>query len=215
MIEASQVHQLVHDHVVADELGHREEPPVQGDMPVATARSPAGPLIADRDARHPQRRSVRAADVREIPGERCHPVRQLDRCTRPQLLTVIAAKRRWREARPLPFDPVQLPLRERVRLAFRTASRDGDAHATVGVDPYDVAPRAAMPHEIELQRPRPNRKRRLRTTLPKRQRQLHDERILRPSTPDSQLSYAPVNSQTPRETFAPHCVSAGKTLKRG
>ena len=54
VIHPLEVHELVDDDVVAHPIGHRRESPVEADMTVSTARTPARALIADADARHAQ-----------------------------------------------------------------------------------------------------------------------------------------------------------------
>src|SRR5215204_5910518 len=54
VIHPPQVHELVHDDVVAHPVGHEDQTPVQADAPVPPAGAPAGPLIADGHLRDVQ-----------------------------------------------------------------------------------------------------------------------------------------------------------------
>ena len=55
MIEPTQVHQFMDQDVVANGWRHEHQTPVQGNMAIASTRSPARALIADADTRdrHP------------------------------------------------------------------------------------------------------------------------------------------------------------------
>src|SRR5207237_569954 len=54
MVEPLQVHQLVNEHVLAHKIGHQHEAPIQADVSVRRAGSPAPSLIAYAHPRHAQ-----------------------------------------------------------------------------------------------------------------------------------------------------------------
>jgi hypothetical protein len=63
VVEPPQMHQLVDQDIVAHRRGHQDEPPVQADETVASARAPARALVANADAAHAQRRAIGAPQM--------------------------------------------------------------------------------------------------------------------------------------------------------
>ena len=115
MIEALQVHQLMDQHVIANRRRHQDKPPVQRDLAVAATGSPSRALITDAHAGLGQ--AVFSSDL-QLP---CWQLRARSLAKRHALL---GAEHRWHEPRPLPRDPVDVTLHERVGLALRSAARD-------------------------------------------------------------------------------------------
>ena len=140
MIEPPQVHQLVDEHVIAHIRRHQDQTPVQGNVSVAPARSPSRALIADADTG--DRQTLLGRDLMQPRGQfRARPLTQ-----RPPFL---GPDRRRCQPRPLPGDPVDVALHERVGVALRTAARDRDADAAVMLDAKQIPPRPAMANEID------------------------------------------------------------------
>jgi len=52
MVHAAQVHQLMDQDVVPHRGRHQHQPPVQADVRIAAAGTPARTLVANADARH-------------------------------------------------------------------------------------------------------------------------------------------------------------------
>lgn len=93
MIEPLEVHELVNDDVVANPSRHHDQPPVQADVPVATAGSPARALIPNAD---PTDREA------ELCGKLVQAGGQLDLCLRLPCLAVEGQRR-------LASQPLALP----------------------------------------------------------------------------------------------------------
>lgn len=144
MIHAAQVHQLVDEHVFADVWWHEEEPPVERDMTVAAAGSPAGPLIADADAR--QRGPEPVCDRKRAQARGKLGLRPASQ--QPTLLR--RGARAQDEPRPLPCDPVQIPLEKRVGVASRSAARNGDADPPVGIHAKQVPAGSPLADVVRL-----------------------------------------------------------------
>lgn len=156
VVHAAKVHQLVNHHVVADLGRHQHEAPVQTDVSVVPAGTPPRALVANADPR----------DVKPVISR--------------QLQQTLAELHRGSVARRDPVqgvrlqsgalvrDPLEMAETELGGLAPRTAAWNRHAHTAVTVDAQDITPRAAMPHEVELDRGR---------VVLERKPELHDDRI--------------------------------------
>jgi hypothetical protein len=59
MIEPAKVHELVDEHVIANVIGHQQEPPVEADMSCRGTGTPPRSLVAYADTRHSQPMMIR------------------------------------------------------------------------------------------------------------------------------------------------------------
>lgn len=141
MIEPLEVHELVNDDVVANPWRHHDQPPVQADVPVAAAGSPARPLISNADPPDGEAK---------LCGKLVQAGRQLDLGLRLPRPSVEGQGRLASQPLALPRDPLGMPPRERVGLAARAAARNRHADAPIVIDPQKVAPGAAVADEIDL-----------------------------------------------------------------
>ena len=140
VIEPLEVHELMNHHVVAHPVGHGDEPPVQADMPVPAARTPARALIANTDLRHAQ--AVCRGELVQANG-------QLRSRPGSQPAAIVGGKAAPRQRRALPDDPLDVAPREGVGFPARAAARNRHAHAPVEFDAKQVAAGAAMAHEVD------------------------------------------------------------------
>ena len=141
VIEPSQVHQLMDEHVVAHLVGHQDQTPVETNVTIAAARSPARTLIPHGDPRHRQA-------VRRRQGEEAW--RQFLLRALFQRAALFECEERPGDAGALARNPGQIPPGKRLRLPLRPAARDGDAHASVVIDAQQIPPRTPVPDVIEL-----------------------------------------------------------------
>src|SRR6476620_5073496 len=128
MVHALQVHQLMDHHVVSDLRGHLHETPVQTDMAVRCARSPAPLLIAYG---HP-------GDAQLVLDRQfAQPCRQLELGSVAQLalygwIDSSSGIRTFEgQLTPLLVDPRPLLLGESTRFSLRSASRNRDSNSAV------------------------------------------------------------------------------------
>lgn len=105
MVEPFQVHEFVYQDVLAHPVRHHDQAPVQRDMSVAPARSPACALVANGDPADRQTESGR---------QRQQLSRQFQHSPRPQRGSLILGQGGlpYRQALPLSSDPGPLPVRE-------------------------------------------------------------------------------------------------------
>lgn len=143
MVQSPQMHQLMEDDVVAHPRRHQDEPPIQADVTVRAAGSPARALIPDADAPHRQLMARRQLD--ETP-------RQLDRGARAECAPLLGPEPGHLDPGPLLCDPLQMPQPERDRLPPRPPARNRHAHAPIVLHAQYVPARAPVPHEVELDR---------------------------------------------------------------
>ena len=110
VIEPLEVHELMNDHVVAHPVGHGDEPPVEADVTVPPAGTPARALIADADARDAQ-----AVLIGELP----QPNRELRSRLRAEPLSIVEGETPVRQRRALTQHPVEMASREGIGLPPR------------------------------------------------------------------------------------------------
>ena len=139
MVHSPQVHQLVNEHVLADEVRHQQEPPVQADVTVATTGAPTRALVADTDTRHGETM---------LRGQRQQTCRQFAASSIAKRALVIDRSILACQPRALPGDPLSVPAGKRLRLAPRAAARNRNADTSVCIHPQHVSTRAAMSNEI-------------------------------------------------------------------
>ena len=108
MVHPAQMHELVNEDVVAHRGRHQDEPPIQTDVPVAAAGTPARALVADADARDGEP---------VLRRKRQQPRRQLAASPIAQRRPVLDRRSLLRNTRALPRDPFLVALRELLRLA--------------------------------------------------------------------------------------------------
>ena len=143
MIEPLEVHQLVNQHVLADKIGHQHQPPVQADMPLPRARSPARSLVPHADARYGQAVQRRQPPqlVRKIVcrarSQRCCLCRKFN----PSLIAALF------QAPALPLDPRLLLAGKIVRPALGPPAGNRHPHTAVGLHADHIAAGARMPDE--------------------------------------------------------------------
>ena len=144
VIEPTQVHQLVNQHVVAHAVGHQYQTPVQADMTRWRARSPARPLVTYAHTRH----------LQPVMCSQLHQARrQIARGLPSQIPDGLwgireAARRASKDLRALPLDPGTLLGGEQLRVAAGSPSRNGNADTSIGSYPDYVASSRGMAHEI-------------------------------------------------------------------
>ena len=146
MIQLLQMHQLVNEHVLAHEIGHRHQPPVQTDMRLRRARPPAPSLIPHADARDPQ--PVHGRQTVQFLSE-------LISCARPEFFPLFRRKcgrgvaLALRRPVALPLDPRPLLVGKILCLTFRSPPRYGHTHTAVGTNTNDIAPRAGVTDKVQ------------------------------------------------------------------
>jgi hypothetical protein len=144
MIHAFQMHQLVDQHVIADEGRHVDETPIQRDVSLAGTRAPSSALIANADAGDVQ--TVLGGKLQKANGQLAPRARQACgigwRWSRHLPVDGFAAK-----PRPLTFNPQRLPAGKVGRFTLRTAAWDRDPYGAVVTNAQHVASRLRMPHE--------------------------------------------------------------------
>ncbi len=144
MIEASQMHQLVNQHVVANRVGHQDETPVEGDVACRRAGPPARALIPYTDARHRQAVMVRQATQAIGKLLRCPSAELPDgfgRVGGPVLGT-------RSQLGPLAFNPVVVLFGKELGVAAGSPSRNGDTDTSVGAHADYIASGSGMADEI-------------------------------------------------------------------
>ena len=127
-------------HVIANRRRHQDKAPVQRDLAVTAAGSPSRALITDAHPSH--RQAVFSSDLQQ-------PCWQLGARSRAKRHALISAEHRGHEPRPLPRDPFDVTLHERVGLALRSAARDRHTYAPVMIDAQEIPSRTAMTNEID------------------------------------------------------------------
>lgn len=143
MIEPPQVHQFVHEHVVAHLGRHQDQTPVERDVTVTTARSPSRALIADAHPRH-----VQAV----LGGELEQTRRQLPPRALAVGVALVEGQYGGREARTFAGNPVEMTVEKSVGLAARSPPWDRHAHAPIMIEAKQVSPCSSMAHEIDTRR---------------------------------------------------------------
>src|SRR4030095_2370694 len=144
MVHALQVHELVDHHIVSDLRRHLNEAPVQTDVTVRRARSPAPPLIAYRHPGYTQ--PVLGCQFEQ-------PRRQLECGPRAQcglylgIDGLTGSRTVESQFASLFLHPGPLLLGKGTRLPLRSASRDRDSKSTICSDSNDVAAGARMADE--------------------------------------------------------------------
>jgi hypothetical protein len=118
MIEASQVRELVNEHVVAHPGRHHHEPPVQADIAASPTRSPTAALVSDTDARDGQPQLVRKLFQSRGQFRACSPREHPTR---------VSGENSIRQARTLSFDPPPISCDERVGFPPGSTSWNGDS----------------------------------------------------------------------------------------
>ena len=159
VVHAAKVHQLVKHHVVADLGRHQHEAPVQTDVAVVPAGTPPRALIANADPR--DGKPLISSQLQQTLPE-------LQRGAVAHRHRVAGGHTRRLQSGTLVRDPPEMAEAELRGLPPRAAAWNRDAHTAVTVDAQDIAPRAAMPHEVELDRGR---------VVLEREPELHDDRI--------------------------------------
>src|SRR5581483_986674 len=144
MIHALEMHQFVDQYVVADPIGHRDQPPVQTDVAVRRTRSPAPPLIANADSRN--RQAVLRGEFEQPRREDLLRARDIVRIRRDD---DVGRDRLRGEPMSLLTDPRLLAFDKRRCFSFRSPPRNGDAHAPIRPNANDVTPRARMTHKVD------------------------------------------------------------------
>ena len=140
MIHPPQVHQLMDEDVIADPRGHQHQAPVQADVTVAPAGSPARALVANADARDDE--AVARGQLVEARWKLARgalPMGALFGPLRSALRSILRIARQSLDPCALARHPFELRQCKRVRLAPRTAARDRHAQPSVGIDTEDVA----------------------------------------------------------------------------
>ena len=139
VIHPFEVHELVDDHVVPHPVGHDDEPPVEADVTVAAAGTPARALIANADS----------GDTQAMPfGEFLQATWKFGARLRLESLSILEREASLRQSRALTQHPVEMTSRKGIGLAPRSPAWDGDAHAPVVFDAQQIPPGAQMAHEI-------------------------------------------------------------------
>ena len=138
MVQPLEMYQFVDEDEVAHPFRHQHQPPVQADVAVAPARSPARPLIADRDVGDLQIQSC--SKLAQARGE-------LQPCPRLRSLHVFDGNPRSRKPRALSVDPGLMPDDERLRLAQRSPARNGHAHPAIMIHAQHIAASALVADE--------------------------------------------------------------------
>ena len=144
VVEPSQMHQLVNQHIVADGVWHQYEPPVQTDVTGRRAGSPSRLLIAYADARH--LKSMMFGEPQQLDG-------QLARGLPPQLRDGLGTVGRslcgeLADMRPLTLDPGTLLLGEELGVAAGSPPRNGDTDTSVRAHPDNISSGSRMADEI-------------------------------------------------------------------
>ena len=144
VIETTEVHQFVNQHILADRVGHQYEPPIQANEAGRRAGAPSRALIAYADARH--MKSMMLGEAQQLR-------RQLAGGLTPQFLDCLGAVLRsvcgaLADLRPLTLDPGTLLLGEQLGVAAGSPSRNGDTDASVRSHPDDISPGSRMADEI-------------------------------------------------------------------
>jgi hypothetical protein len=140
MVHPPQMHQLVQKYVVPDVWRHQHQSPVETDVPIASARAPARPLVPDADPRH---------DQAVCGGKLQKSWRQLT--PRPRTLGTAIARGigRHRQTCALPCDPIRVMRNKRVGLATGAAARNRDAYGPVCVHAQNIPASATVTDEID------------------------------------------------------------------
>ena len=142
VVHLPEVHQLVDDDVLPDRGRHQDQPPVQTDMAVSPARSPARALIADGHARHGE----------TMPrGEPEHEAGQFDRRAIAKIPPLGRTQRSRVQPRALPGDPFEMAQAKSHRVALRSAPWNRHSHTAVVVHAKHVASRSFVTDEVELE----------------------------------------------------------------
>ena len=128
VIEPPQMHQLMDQNVVADDIRHQHKTPVEADVTRRRAGSPPRSLIAYADARH--LKTMMLASRSSCAGS------SRAACRRSSLRASGVYGRRCAglsgDARPLALNPGPLLLGKELGVAAGSPSRNGDTDASVG-----------------------------------------------------------------------------------
>lgn len=144
VIETTEVHQFVNQHILADRVRHQYEPPIQANQTGRRAGSPSRALITYADTRH--MKSMMFGEAQQLR-------RQLADGLTPQFLDCLGTVDRsvggsLTDPRALTLDPGTLLLGEQLGVAAGSPSRNGDTDTSVGAYPDDIAPGSRMADEI-------------------------------------------------------------------
>ena len=140
MIEFLEMYELVNHHVVAYPVGHGDQPPVQADVSVSSARTPSRPLVSNADARH-------AKPVLIGQGEESR--RQFLERLRLQPMTILSREPYLVEHRALSLHPLDVTACEGIGLPLRAAARNRDAEPSVLFDAQQIPAGSAVADEVQ------------------------------------------------------------------
>lgn len=134
------MHELVNHHVVADPVGHGDQPPVQADVPVSSARTPSRPLVSNADAR----------DAKPVLiGQDEESRRQFLERLRLQPLTILTREPYLTQYRTLSLHPLDVATCECIGFALRATAGNRDADSPVLFDAQEIPAGAAMADEVQ------------------------------------------------------------------
>lgn len=140
MVETTQVHELVNEHVVRHPVRHENQTPVQTDVSVPSARTPSGPLVSDTHLARLEPMLAR---------QTAQPRRQHSFGTRAPAPFLIRLHDRRGQPGALLRDPITMALDEGLRLSARPTSENRDAGPAIALDTKQVAPGATVANEVD------------------------------------------------------------------